>query len=1377
MFQDEDEAVGAEDLTEGRGEVDDFEEDDIQSEEGDFIVDDDSEEDGGEDEAERIARLKERRRREQKNRGQNYGISNECVPLQTRFSFGMILSLQQLTDIPRVWQDIDDLFGDGSDYAYALHPNQRSQDDLYDDEGAYTGPSEKPSKISDLYEPAEVAARMLTDEDEAIQIRDMPERFQLSGEMNYLSEEDYDRETDYILRTLYSKKLPASLADVRSGVRLVLKFFHENLFEVPFIVAHRKDRLAKAGIDRAQLWSIYDTDLQFQALEAKRKTVRTLLSEVRSLSDAALADDYPDHFLKNSSTLEEISDVVSYLQLHYGVELHRAEETRKRELKRTYRKSAYDEGRGCGLLEFTKFFKIDCKAFALSMLRDSGEFVPEDPYKYLKKRSVGKFENGAFLQIANAEDQGLLIVKIDVDEVALMRDFYKNITNDYTNEYADLWNAERRKIADMCKTILLPFGAKWMREKLISMASDWLAETCRYQMEQKIDVAPFRRDGKADDLDDEEKSDLPRVIRLVSERRRLSRMQQRDFKAEDHKVLKELIKDFRPDVIVVGGWTIETKTRLMPDLAGLLSDLDSENDAHRDRRRRYFVKPDLVMVDDDVCTSCYDFKELREDKLKTAFERAFINVVNFNGVDINEAANPLMKHRSYTLQFVSGLGPRKAQFMIDRVTKSNGKLESRPDLITKKVVSSSVFMNCASFLRIRRRHLPRDAAFDVLDDTRIHPEDYDLARKMAADALDIEESPDSNDLSALVAELMESEPEKLELLMLDEYAKELERRMNEPKYITLSEIKAELMGPDSLREGVVVSCRVQRIFERFVRVVLNSGVEGTIPCSKLPGNPSTPSQILRGQNVELDAREDVVGKDWLKRIGRALRKEDWDFELEEADEPKKQVVVKQQRPQQARSVQHPYWKNFTFQEAVDYLRKTNARKGSVVIRPSTRGNNFLSMTWKIDEDVYQHVEIAESQKENEWSVGKIIAMYLEPMASHFETAVKHVKFKKFSPREMRIPREARSLGSRLQIEPPKLVKADTIVVNPDGFLFRGIKHRSMDDVLNAFKRMESEKAKQSTSASSRASGSSSLPPRPGNLTRGPPSMPPQHMRTGGPPPPHRGGGGDIKVPPGMTRAPPMSIGRPMPMPLPVTASAAAHATASISSHINPVMFARAFARTARLSARSISTFSTSTRRATALGSVVGACLVGTTVYSTAMIKEPVFSDAPKATPTTTIAGTKGGIERTFIAIKPDGTQRALVGEIIGRFEKRGYKLVAIKSLVPSKALAEQHYADLSARPFFKGLVAYMTSGKAPVIAMVWEGKDVIRQGRRIVGATNPLEAAPGTIRGDHCISVGRNIIHASDAFETATEEIGLWFKKEEITLWNFANNEWINSDN
>merc|ERR1711977_373035 len=131
------------------------------------------------------------------------------------------------------------------------------------------------------------------------------------------------------------------------------------------------------------------------------------------------------------------------------------------------------------------------------------------------------------------------------------------------------------------------------------------------------------------------------------------------------------------------------------------------------------------------------------------------------------------------------------------------------------------------------------------------------------------------------------------------------------------------------------------------------------------------------------------------------------------------------------------------------------------------------------------------------------------------------------------------------------------------------------------------------------------------------------------------------------------------------------------------------------------------------------------------------------------------LEQTYIMVKPDGVQRGLVGEIIGRFEKRGFKLVALKLVQASVEHLEKHYADLKEKPFFPGLVKYMAAG--PVVAMVWEGKDVVKTGRVMLGATNPLASAPGTIRGDFAIDVGRNICHGSDSVESAQKEIGLWF--------------------
>ena len=133
------------------------------------------------------------------------------------------------------------------------------------------------------------------------------------------------------------------------------------------------------------------------------------------------------------------------------------------------------------------------------------------------------------------------------------------------------------------------------------------------------------------------------------------------------------------------------------------------------------------------------------------------------------------------------------------------------------------------------------------------------------------------------------------------------------------------------------------------------------------------------------------------------------------------------------------------------------------------------------------------------------------------------------------------------------------------------------------------------------------------------------------------------------------------------------------------------------------------------------------------------------------------MERTYIMIKPDGVQRGLVHKVIERFEQRGFYLKAMKMQMVTKEHGEKHYADLSSKPFFAGLVAYMCSG--PVVCMVWEGKDVVKTGRKIIGATNPLASEPGSLRGDFCIEVGRNVIHGSDAVESAQHEIGLWFPK------------------
>lgn len=147
------------------------------------------------------------------------------------------------------------------------------------------------------------------------------------------------------------------------------------------------------------------------------------------------------------------------------------------------------------------------------------------------------------------------------------------------------------------------------------------------------------------------------------------------------------------------------------------------------------------------------------------------------------------------------------------------------------------------------------------------------------------------------------------------------------------------------------------------------------------------------------------------------------------------------------------------------------------------------------------------------------------------------------------------------------------------------------------------------------------------------------------------------------------------------------------------------------------------------------------------------------------------VERTFVMVKPDGVQRNIVGEVIRRFEAKGFTLVGLKLVNVSQELAEQHYGVHKERPFFDSLVKFIIS--SPVVATVWEGDGVIASARTLIGSTNPLTAAPGTIRGDFGVSIGRNLIHGSDAPETAQQEISLWFKPEELVSWEPVAKPWL----
>jgi len=147
------------------------------------------------------------------------------------------------------------------------------------------------------------------------------------------------------------------------------------------------------------------------------------------------------------------------------------------------------------------------------------------------------------------------------------------------------------------------------------------------------------------------------------------------------------------------------------------------------------------------------------------------------------------------------------------------------------------------------------------------------------------------------------------------------------------------------------------------------------------------------------------------------------------------------------------------------------------------------------------------------------------------------------------------------------------------------------------------------------------------------------------------------------------------------------------------------------------------------------------------------------------------VEKTFLMLKPDAVQRGLIGEIILRFEKKGFKLVGLKMLKVDRKTAEEHYREHKGKPFFEPTVEYIMS--SPIVAMVWEGKNVVSLARAMMGATNPANADPGSVRGSYAMDISRNVIHGSDSIESAEREIGLYFRQEELLFYQKTGDAWL----
>jgi transcription elongation factor SPT6 len=440
---------------------------------------------------------------------------------------------------------------------------------------------------------------------------------------------------------------------------------------------------------------------------------------------------------------------------------------------------------------------------------------------------------------------------------------------------------------------------------------------------------------------------------------------------------------------------------------------------------RYLQDPikEYAMLGRDVISISFDPAQhlLPQDKLLKKLEMALVDIVNMCGVDINEAtSDPAV---ASLLPYVSGLGPRKAQQMLKVINIQGGSIDSREALLglnqATRAVEFKVWSNAASFLYIDYDPTEQDAEY--LDSTRIHPEDYDIARKMAADALeldeeDIEAERQEFGSGAIVRRLVKEEAQdRVNDLVLEEYAEQLERNLNTKKRSTLENIRAELIEPfeelrhdfndrlsesqvftmltgetsESLQVGMNVPVHLKRLTDTYVEGLLDCGMvavvdEGPWTDTQMdqqisPKQLYSMHQTVQGHIRTIDRRSFTATVSFLdEHVKRPFKRhepssrrnyDEWDDREEAAD--RKSLEEKAEAGMRAtRIIKHPLFRAFNAKQAEEFLGSQN--RGDLVIRPSSKGTDHLAVTWKVTDGVFQHIDVLELDKENEFALGKIL---------------------------------------------------------------------------------------------------------------------------------------------------------------------------------------------------------------------------------------------------------------------------------------------------------------------------------------------------------------------------------------------------------------------
>lgn len=744
------------------------------------------------------------------------------------------------------------------------------------------------------------------------------------------------------------------------------------------------------------------------------------------------------------------------------------------------------------------------------------EGSPYNDIKYAINRSFEelRLRPQVYLRMLQAESEGLVIVRISYPrykETLFEELFTRYIASDNVSNISKQWNEVRREVFKFTSRRIIPHICNTIKEDLRVECARSLYYEVRSSFSKCLDQAPYQPHGYTPGA-------IPRILTLswgmgemgkdailaavldeygeVLEFAKFDDPRDEKFKNQ----FVDLVNRRVPDIIGIAGFTVPSNRlfQIVDDIikkeeltAG--SDMDSTSPLKiiwiQDEVARIYQNSERASVEfpDQVKLSLYciglaryaqsplleyaalkkGIKDIRihpfqdllsEGELEDAIETVFVDFVNVVGVDVNEAVRT--PYLANLLPYVAGLGPRKASSMLQGIQNHGGSLSNRTELVTNEIAGKTIFMNCSSFIIIPFEE-DRPVSYDsveVLDATRIHPQDYLIARKIAADALELDEE----DIEALegqggvVASLINAkDTDKLNELILGEYAKELDREYNQKKRETLEMIKDELQHryfemrkpfhiltemevftmltqetKETLHNGVVVPVNVRRVGDRFLSGQLSSGIDANVSLANMfdPGDEAPhPSTVFNfGQTVQgviLDisyskfSAEISTAPSTIKEAQetkRRTQKKDakhWNVEAEEA-ERRKMALKKEAEQRTTRIINHPLFKPFNSRQAEEYLATMS--NGDVVIRPSSRGYDHIAVTWKVADGIFQHLDVLEMDKPNDFSIGNIlqvgttkysdldelVVMHVQSMARKVDQMVNHEKFLKMTRPEV-----------------------------------------------------------------------------------------------------------------------------------------------------------------------------------------------------------------------------------------------------------------------------------------------------------------------------------------------------------------------------------------